>query len=81
MSPKVAATKCPGYEIAGHTNAFIFPDLNAGNIGYKIARYLGNFEAYGPILLGLNAPINTLSRECTAFEVYSMAILTAAMAE
>ena len=55
--------------------------MNAGNIGYKIARYLGNFEAYGPILLGLNAPINTLSRECTAFEVYSMAILTAAMAE
>lgn len=81
VSPKVATTKCPGYEIAGHTNTFIFPDLNAGNIGYKIARYLGNFEAYGPILLGLNAPINTLSRECTAFEVYSMAILTAAMAE
>ena len=73
------ADKCPGSEIAGHTNTFIFPDLSAGNIGYKIARYLGNFEAFGPILLGLNAPINTLSRECSASEVYHMSILTAAM--
>ena len=72
-------TKCPGSEIAGHTNTFIFPDLSAGNIGYKIARYLGNFEAFGPILLGLNAPINTLSRECSASEVYHMSILTAPM--
>mgnify|MGYP002569703638 CR=1 FL=1 len=79
VSPTVAATKCPGSEIAGHTNTFIFPDLSAGNIGYKIARYLGNFEAFGPILLGLNAPINTLSRECSASEVYHMSILTAAM--
>ena len=79
VSPAVAATKCPGSEIAGHTNTFIFPDLSAGNIGYKIARYLGNFEAFGPILLGLNAPINTLSRECSASEVYHMSILTAAM--
>lgn len=79
VSPVVASAKCPGSDIAGHTNTFIFPDLSAGNIGYKIARYLGNFEAYGPILLGLNAPINTLSRECTAEEVYNMSILTAAM--
>jgi len=81
VSPAVAGTKCPGSEVAGHTNTFIFPNLNAGNIGYKIARYLGNFKAYGPILLGLNASINTLSRECTSAEVYSMAILTAAMAD
>ena len=59
---------------------FIFPDINAGNIGYKIAQRLGNFDAYGPILLGLNAPINDLSRGCNASEVYSMAIITAALA-
>jgi phosphate acetyltransferase len=80
VSPRVARTKCPTSEIAGHVNTFIFPDINAGNIGYKIAQRLGNFEAYGPILLGLNAPINDLSRGCNASEVYSMAIITAALA-
>lgn len=80
VSPRVARTKCPDSEIAGHANTFIFPDINAGNIGYKIAQRLGNFEAYGPILLGLNAPINDLSRGCNAAEVYSMAIITAALA-
>ena len=80
VSPRVARTKCPGSEVAGHANTFIFPDINAGNIGYKIAQRLGGFEAYGPILLGLNAPINDLSRGCNASEVYSMAIITAALA-
>ena len=80
VSPRVAKTKCPGSEVAGHANTFIFPDINAGNIGYKIAQRLGSFEAYGPILLGLNAPINDLSRGCNAQEVYSMAIITAALA-
>ena len=80
VSPKVAHTKCPESVVAGHANTFIFPDINAGNIGYKIAQRLGNFEAYGPILLGLNAPINDLSRGCNAMEVYSMAIITAALA-
>lgn len=79
VSPRVARTKCPESEVAGHANTFIFPDINAGNIGYKIAQRLGNFEAYGPILLGLNAPINDLSRGCNAAEVYSMAIITAAL--
>ena len=46
-------TKCPDSAVAGHANTFIFPDINAGNIGYKIAQRLGNFEAYGPILLRL----------------------------
>lgn len=81
VSPRVARTKCPGSEVAGHANTFIFPDINAGNIGYKIAQRMGNFEAYGPILLGLNAPINDLSRGCNASEVYSMAIITAALAD
>ena len=80
VSPNVAKKKAPGSEVAGHANTFIFPDINAGNIGYKIAQRLGNFEAYGPLLLGLNSPINDLSRGCTAQEVYSMAIITAAQA-
>ena len=80
VSPRVAQTKCPGSKVAGYANTFIFPDINAGNIGYKIAQRLGNFDAYGPILLGLNAPINDLSRGCNAMEVYSMAIITAALA-
>ncbi len=80
VSPRVAKTKCPGSPVAGHANTFIFPDINAGNIGYKVAQRMGNFDAYGPILLGLNASINDLSRGCNAIEVYSMAIITAALA-
>lgn len=80
VAPRVAETKCPGDPVAGHANTFIFPDINAGNIGYKIAQRLGGFDAYGPILLGLNAPINDLSRGCNALEVYSMAVITAALA-
>ena len=81
VSPSVGQLKFPGSTVAGHANTFIFPNINAGNIGYKIAQRLGNFDAYGPILLGLNAPINDLSRGCNAAEVYSMAIITAALAD
>ncbi len=81
VAPRVARTKCPNDEVAGHANVFIFPDINAGNIGYKIAQRMGNFEAFGPILLGLNSPINDLSRGCNATEVYSMAIITAALVD
>ena len=80
VSPVVARTKCKNSPVAGYANTFIFPDINAGNIGYKIAQRLGGFDAYGPILLGLNAQINDLSRGCNAQEVYSMAIVTAALA-
>ena len=80
ISPVVAEKKCGGSQVAGRANTFIFPNINAGNIGYKIAQRLGGFEAYGPILLGLNASINDLSRGCNAQEVYSMAIITAALA-
>ncbi len=80
VSPTVGQLKFPGSPDAGYANTFIFPDINAGNIGYKIAQRLGGFDAYGPILLGLNAPINDLSRGCNAQEVYSMAIITAALA-
>ncbi len=80
VSPVVAEKKCKGSKVAGQANVFIFPDINAGNIGYKIAQRLGGFDAYGPILQGLNAPINDLSRGCNAEEVYVMAIITAALA-
>ena len=79
VSCEVARTKCPDSKVAGRANTFIFPDINAGNIGYKIAQRMGGFEAYGPILQGLNAPINDLSRGCNADEVYKMAIITAAL--
>ena len=81
VSPRVAHTKCPESKVAGHANTFIFPDINAGNIGYKICQRMGSFEAYGPILQGLNAPINDLSRGCNAQEVYSMALITAGLCE
>ena len=80
FSPVVAQTKCKGSPVAGQANVFVFPEIQSGNIGYKIAQRLGSFDAYGPILLGLNAPINDLSRGCNAQEVYSMAIITAALA-
>ncbi len=80
VSEEVAKTKCPDSKVAGKANTFIFPLIEAGNIGYKIAQRLGGYEAYGPILQGLNAPINDLSRGCNADEVYKMAIITAGMA-
>ncbi len=80
VSPVVGQLKFPGSPVAGHANTFIFPCIEAGNIGYKIAQRLGGYAAYGPILQGLNAPINDLSRGCNADEVYKMAIITAALA-
>ncbi len=80
VSPPVGQLKFPGSPVAGHANVFIFPCIEAGNIGYKIAQRLGGFAAYGPILQGLNAPINDLSRGCDAEEVYQMSIITAALA-
>ncbi len=80
VSPVVGQLKFPGSPVAGYANTFIFPCIEAGNIGYKIAQRLGGYDAYGPILLGLNAPINDLSRGCNADEVYKMALITAALA-
>ena len=80
VSPTVGQLKFPGSKVAGYANTFIFPLIEAGNIGYKIAQRLGGYDAYGPILQGLNAPINDLSRGCNAEEVYTMAIITAGMA-
>lgn len=78
--PSVAEKKAPGSKIKGDANVFIFPSLEAGNIGYKIAQRLGDFEAVGPILQGLNAPVNDLSRGCNAADVYHLTLITAAQA-
>ncbi|MFD1432244.1 phosphate acetyltransferase [Lacticaseibacillus yichunensis] len=76
--PTVAKLKAPDSEVAGNANVFIFPDLQAGNIGYKIAQRFGNFEAIGPILQGLNKPVSDLSRGANEEDVYKLAIITAA---
>lgn len=78
--PSVAKKKAPDSVLKGDANVFIFPSLEAGNIGYKIAQRLGNFEAVGPILQGLNAPVNDLSRGCNEEDVYKLALITAAQA-
>lgn len=78
--PSVAKSKAPESVIQGDANTFIFPSLEAGNIGYKIAQRLGNFEAIGPILQGLNMPVNDLSRGCNSEDVYKLSIITAAQA-
>lgn len=79
--PSVGEKKAPESKVAGHANVFIFPDLQSGNIGYKIAQRLGHFEAIGPILQSLNAPISDLSRGCNEEDVYKLAIITAAQSE
>ena len=76
--PEVGALKAPGSKVAGHANVFVFPSLEAGNIGYKIAQRFGGFEAVGPILQWLNAPIADLSRGTSEEDVYKVALITAA---
>ncbi|MCG7339319.1 phosphate acetyltransferase [Staphylococcus sp. ACRSN] len=76
--PEVAEKKAPGAKIQGDANVFIFPSLEAGNIGYKIAQRLGGFDAVGPVLQGLNSPVNDLSRGCSTEDVYNLSIITAA---
>ncbi|MGX7199350.1 phosphate acetyltransferase [Enterococcus nangangensis] len=76
--PSVAAQKAPESDVAGKATVFVFPELEAGNIGYKIAQRFGGFEAIGPILQGLNQPISDLSRGSNEEDVYKLTIITAA---
>ena len=76
----VGKQKAPDSKVAGQANVFIFPAIEAGNIAYKIAERLGGFEAVGPVLQGLNKPVNDLSRGCSSEDVYKLGIITAAQA-
>lgn len=78
--PETAALKAPGSKVAGRATVFIFPSIEAGNIGYKIAERLGGFSAVGPVLQGLNKPVNDLSRGCNPDDVYKLTLITAAQA-
>ncbi|WP_071147367.1 phosphate acetyltransferase [Bacteroides ihuae] len=77
LVPSIGASKAPGSEIAGHANVLIVPNLEVGNIGYKIAQRLGNVDAIGPILQGIARPVNDLSRGCSIDDVYKMVAITA----
>lgn len=76
--PTVAKLKSPESEVAGQAKVYVFPEIQSGNIGYKIAQRLGGFEAIGPILQGLNKPVSDLSRGCNEEDVYKLSIITAA---
>ena len=79
--PEVGKSKAPDSNIAGNANTLIFPDLNAGNIGYKLTQRLGKAEAYGPLCQGIAKPVNDLSRGCSSEDVAGVIAITSVQAQ
>ena len=81
VAPEVGQLKAPGSKVAGHANVFVFPNINAGSIGYKIAQRFGNYMAIGPVCQGFAKPLNDLSRGCTVDDIVATVAVTALQAE